>query len=234
MNKEEFILYCKKNDIKIDKITIENLEEYKNSLKEWNKKFNLTSIIEDNDIYLKHFFDSIFISKYFDFNNKNICDFGTGAGFPGMILAIFYRNSKVTLIESNGKKVNFLNEVKNKLKLENVTIINDRIENYAKNNREIFDIVTCRAVANLSIILELSVALLKIKGIFIPMKSNVVDELIKSNRLLDTLGYSFVKKIEYELPFENSKRTILEYLKNKKTDNKYPRNYSIIKKQACK
>ena len=230
MTKEEFINYCEYLNININDEKLNKLEKYKDLLIEWNNKFNLTTIIEEKDIYLKHFYDSLCIVKSYDFNNKSICDFGTGAGFPGMVLAIIFSNSKITLLESNNKKVLFLEEVKKELKLDNVTIINQRAEDYGKNNRELFDIVTCRAVSNLNIILELSISLLKINGLFIPMKSNVDIEFNESIDKAKLLGYKYINKIEYILPIENSNRTLLIYEKIKKTDMKYPRNYNLIKK----
>ena len=231
MNKNEFVEYCKNNNIILNDKQIEQFELYKNLLIEWNKKFNLTTIIKEEDIYLKHFYDSILLSKYYDLNNKSICDIGTGAGFPGMVISILYPNSKITLIESSQKKVMFLNEVKKQLELNNVEIINTRAEDYGKNNREIYDIVTCRAVSALKIILELSISLLKINGIFIPMKSSVDEELNEAKNKISLLGYEQIKKYDYVLPIENAKRTIIVFKKNKKTDLKYPRNYNIIKKQ---
>lgn len=231
MNKDEFIKECEKIGIVITQSIINKLDEYKDLLIEWNNKFNLTTIIDEKDIYLKHFYDSLYLLTSTDLNNKKILDFGTGAGFPGMIIAILLNNSKVTLMESNNKKVIFLNEVKNKLKLNNVEIICARAEDYGKKNREIFDIVTCRAVSNLNIIIELSISMLKVNGLFIPMKSNVIEELNNSKNKINTLGYELLNKIEYTLPIENSNRTILIFKKIKKTDSKYPRNYNIIKKQ---
>ena len=230
MTKEEFIIECKKLGIEINDEIIDKLELYRKELVNWNKKFNLTTILEEKEIYLKHFYDSICLVKVEDFNNKNICDFGTGAGFPGMVLAIIFKNSKITLIESNNKKILFLNNIKDKLKLSNVTIINKRTEDYGKNNRELFDIVTCRAVSNLNIILELSLSLLKVGGFFIPLKSNVENEFNESLDKSILLGYKFIERKEYNLPIEESKRTILKYKKIKKTDNRYPRNYNLIKK----
>ena len=231
MNKNEFVEYCKNKNIILNDKQIEQFSLYKDLLIEWNKKFNLTTIIKEEDIYLKHFYDSILLSKYYDLNNKSICDIGTGAGFPGMVISILYPNSKITLIESSQKKVMFLNEVKKQLELNNVEIINTRAEDYGKNNREIYDIVTCRAVSALKIILELSISLLKINGIFIPMKSNVDEELNEAKNKISLLGYEQIKKYDYVLPIENAKRTIIVFKKNKKTDLKYPRNYNIIKKQ---
>ena len=229
MNKEKFIEMCNKININLNDEKIKKFEKYKDLLKEWNKKFNLTTIIEDEDIYLKHFYDSILVTKSANFDNKSICDIGTGAGFPGIVLAILFDDSKITLLESNAKKVTFLECVKKELNLNNVKIINDRAELYGKNNRELFDIVTCRAVARLKIIIELSAALLKINGLFIPMKSKVEDEIIESNMICNNVGYKLIDKLEYDLPIENSSRTILIYKKISKTDSKYPRNYNIIK-----
>lgn len=228
MTKDEFIIECKKIGIIINNDIINKLEIYKNELIEWNKKFNLTTILEDKDIYLKHFYDSLCLVKATSLDNKNICDFGTGAGFPGIVLAIIFSNSNITLIESNNKKVLFLEYIKNILNLNNVTIINKRTEDYGKNNREIFDIVTCRAVSSLKIILELSISLLKKDGLFIPLKSNIDNEFNESIEKSKLLGYEFDKKIEYYLPIENLKRTILIYKKIKITDKIYPRNYNLI------
>ena len=230
MNREDFIIECKKIGLELSNDILNKIDLYKDLLIEWNNKFNLTTIIEEKDIYLKHFYDSLCIVKSYNFNNKSICDFGTGAGFPGMVLAIIFSNSKITLLESNNKKVLFLEEVKKVLKLDNVTIINQRAEDYGKNNRELFDIVTCRAVSNLNIILELSISLLKINGLFIPMKSNVDIEFNESIDKAKLLGYKYINKIEYILPIENSNRTLLIYEKIKKTYMKYPRNYNLIKK----
>ena len=231
MTKEEFVEYTKNIGIDISEKELEKLEKYKDLLIEWNCKFNLTSIIKEEDIYLKHFYDSLCLVKATNLNNKSICDFGTGAGFPGMVISIVFSNTKVTLLESNGKKITFLEEVKKELDLKNVYIINDRAEDYGKKNRELFDIVTCRAVSSLNIILELSVSMLKINGLFIPMKSNVEEEFNNSLNKAILLGYEFIKKIEYDLPIEHSDRSLLIYEKIKKTDIKYPRSYNLIKKQ---
>lgn len=231
MTKEEFLEYCKSINIEITNEILDKLDKYKDLLIEWNNRFNLTSIIKEKDIYLKHFYDSLCLFKATDFRNKKLCDFGTGAGFPGMVIAIVFNSCDVTLLESNNKKVLFLNTVKDTLELKNITIINQRAEDYGKTNRELFDIVTCRAVSNLKIILELSVSMLKINGLFIPMKSNIEEEFNNSVNKTKMLGYTFINKIEYNLPYENSNRTLLIYKKSVKTNMKYPRNYNIIKKQ---
>ena len=234
MNKEEFIIECKKIGIDINEEIYKKLDLYKNLLIEWNKKINLTTIIEENDILLKHFYDSIYLTTIMDLSNKEICDFGTGAGFPGMVLAIIIQSSNFTLIESNNKKIKFLEEVKKVLDLNNVSIVTDRVELYGKNNREIFDIVTCRAVSSLGIILELSASILKKEGYFLPMKSNVDEELSNSKNIEKDLGYNLITIKRYLLPKENSNRTILIYKKTKETPSRYPRNYGTIKKNNVK
>ncbi len=228
MNKDEVIKNCKKIDLEINEDIIKKLDTYCNLLIEWNNKFNLTSIIKKEDIYLLHFYDSIMLTKYIDLNNKCICDFGTGAGFPGMILAIFFKNTKVTLIESNNKKCMFLKEIVNVLNLNNVEIINKRMEDYSKNNKEIFDLITCRAVTLLPVILELSVQSLKINGLIMPLKANCSEEIEMSNKLLNNLNLKLISINSYKLPISNANRTIPIYKKIGKTDQKYPRNYSVI------
>lgn len=231
MNREEFILETKKLNLGLNDKTISLLEEYYNILKEENEKYNLTRIIEKEDVYLKHFYDSLTIIKIVDINNQSICDLGSGAGFPGLVLAICFPNAKLTLIESNGKKCNFLNIVKEKLSLENVNIINVRVEEYAKENREIFDIVTARAVAPIKHLLEYGIPLIKVDGYFIAMKSNVDEETKNIENYYSKLNIKEENKIVFDLPKENSLRTLLKYQKLEKTNIKYPRRYSEIKKK---
>lgn len=231
MNKDEFIKECNKINVNINNEVYLKLEKYYELLIEWNNRFNLTTIINKNEVYLKHYFDSLCLIKACNLKeNKSICDFGTGAGFPGLVLAIVFNNLNITLIESSNKKCTFLKVIKDELNLDNVTIINERVEEYSKNNREIYDIVTCRAVSRLSIIMELCASLIKIGGYFLPLKSNIDDELQNSKELINKLGLLYIKKIEYLLPKEDSKRTIPVIYKKNKTSLKYPRNYSIIKK----
>lgn len=233
MNKEEFINYIKKLNLEINNEILNKLDKYYKLLNEWNDKFNLTTILEEESVYLKHFYDSVCIIKSNLIKNENIklCDFGTGAGFPGIVIKIFFPNINVTLIESNNKKCIFLNEIIKELDLKNIEVINTRMEIYSKNNRELFDIVTCRAVSHLRIISELSIPLLKVNGYFIPLKSSVEDEIKESKSILNELNSKIENIISYELPIENSKRNILVIKKLKETSLKYPREYKkIIKK----
>lgn len=232
MNKEEFIKETKKIGIELNNQILKDLDAYYNILKEENTKYNLTRIISQEDVYLKHFYDSLTITKIVDINNQSICDLGSGAGFPGLVLAICFPNTKMTLIESNGKKCYFLNTVKEKLNLNNVNIINTRVEEYARKNREIFDIVTARAVAPLKHLLEYGVPLVKIEGSFIAMKANIEGEIENIDNYYAKLDIKEIKKMVFNLPKENSLRTLLKYQKLKVTNQKYPRRYSdIIKKE---
>ena len=232
MTINEFINYLKELNIEINNDQLTQLELYYQLLVEWNNKINLTGITEHNEVYLKHFYDSLTICRDINLNEiDSLADIGTGAGFPGMVLAIVFNKGNFTLMESNNKKIVFLEAVKADLCLDNVTIISARAEDYGKKNRELFDIITCRAVSALNIILELSTAMLKVNGLFIPMKSNVDEELNNARNNIDKLSYKFINKYEYELPIEGSKRTILTFEKYKKTDDRFPRNYNVIKKQ---
>lgn len=231
MNKEQFIKETKLLGIELNDKILSMLEDYYNILKEENRKYNLTRIIEKEDVYLKHFYDCLTITKIIDMNRESICDLGSGAGFPGLVLAICFPNAKLTLIESNGKKCNFLNIIKEKLLLENVTVINTRIEEYARENREIYDIVTARAVAPLKHLLEYGVPLVKVGGHFVAMKSSITEEKKNIENYHNKLNIKEENKIEFNLPKEDSLRTLLKYQKLEKTNTKYPRRYSeIIKK----
>ena len=231
MNKEEFLLNCRENNINIDEDKYNKLYIYYELLNEWNNKFNLTNILLEKDVFLLHFYDSLIFSKYIDLKNKKLCDFGTGAGFPGMVLALLNSSLEVTLIESNQKKCTFLNEIKEKLSLNNVNIVCDRVENYATNNREIFDIVTCRAVTSIPIIIELSTSLIKADGILAPLKTDCKEEINKYKYLLNEFNLKLDKINEYQLPINNAIRMIPVFKKIRETDKKYPRNYSTIVKK---
>ena len=231
MNKEEFITEITKLGLNINDKILNTLEEYYSILKEENQKYNLTRIIEKEDVYLKHFYDSLTITKIINLDNQSICDLGSGAGFPGLVLAICFPNTKLTLIESNNKKCHFLNLVKEKLHLNNVEVINTRTEEYAKENREIFDIVTARAVAPLKHLLEYGIPLVKEGGNFIAMKSNTEEEEQNINNYYNKLDIIEKDRVVFNLPKEDSLRTLIKYEKLKQTNIKYPRRYSeIIKK----
>ena len=210
---------------------LDDLKRYYELLIEYNKVMNLTGITEKEQVYLKHFYDSLTILRVINLDNyETLCDMGTGAGFPGLVLKIFYPNLHVTLIDSLNKRIIFLNEVINQLKLDNVNTIHARLEEYGKNNREKYDIVTSRAVAQTNILLEYAAPILKINGKFICMKGNMDNENNYQNAL-NKLNMEEEKKIEFLLPYENSKRTIILFNKINKTNKLFPRkNNEIINK----
>ncbi|AKU80307.1 16S rRNA (guanine(527)-N(7))-methyltransferase RsmG [Spiroplasma turonicum] len=210
-------------------IAFEKLKKYKDLLKTWNSKFNLTAITDDEEIIKKHFYDSLIFSSYIDLINQSILDIGSGAGFPGIVIKIFFPNTNLVLLESNNKKVLFLKEVIKELDLKNIIVINERAEEYTKNNIECFDIVISRAVAQLNILLELGVQALKIDGYFIALKGKNYDLEIKQlNKKEKELGLLFDKK---QIVEDNhlGLRANLFYKKFKKTSSLYPRSYNKIK-----
>lgn len=217
-------------EFKLEKSQIDAFEKYENLLLEWNEKFNLTAITKPEEIEEKHFVDSLEILKYFDLKNKTLLDVGTGAGFPGIVLAIAEPKLKVTLLESNGKKVSFLKEVISQLKLKNIDVVQGRAE--VLKQRENFDVVTARAVKELNILLEIAFHLVKVGGSLIAYKgSNGEEEVKKAAHALKALQASDVRVINYELPVSKDGRTLVEVKKNIHTIKKYPRDYSEIVKK---
>ena len=231
MNKEQFIIETNKLGINISDDTLKKLDKYYQLLIEENKKYNLTALTEESQVYLKHFYDSLCIIKIINLNNQYLLDIGTGAGFPGMVLKIVFPNLKIDLLDSTNKKCQFLKMVINKLELKNISVINDRAEEYSKDNREKYDIVTSRAVAPLKHLLEYSIPTLKINGNFISLKSNIEPELKNIKNYYNKLYLSNEEIVEYKLPYEESLRTLYKVTKKKETPVIYPRMYSQIKKK---
>ena len=214
----------------LSKDKISKFERYLKLLLQWNEKFNLTAITDVDEIEEKHFIDSIELVKYFDVKNKTLLDVGSGAGFPGIPLAIVEPTLRITLLESNGKRVSFLNEVKKELDLENVEIIQGRAEEL--RTREKYDIVTARAVKELNVLLEICFYLVKVGGYFIAYKSSGVDEeILNAKRAFKVLQIDEYKKFDYCLPKSKNSRVFLGILKKNKTLKKYPRVYGEIIKQ---
>ena len=234
MNKEEFINEVKELDVPIDDKKIFLIDKYLKILVEYNKHTNLTAITNEEDIYLKHFYDSLTIVKVVNLNDySNLLDVGTGAGFPGMIIKIFYPHLNVTLVDSNGKKTEFLHYISNELDIE-VNIINKRIEEFSKDNLNKFDIVTSRAVANLRVLSELCMPLIKKGGLFIPLKGKMDNSLEDSIDTIEILSGEIVNHIEFSLYKENNIRNIIVIKKNKNTDIKQIRTYDKILKKPLK
>lgn len=231
MKIDEFINELQKIGIEINDDQLKKLEKYYNILKEQNKVMNLTRIINKEDVYLKHFYDSLTICKIVDLNKpKELCDIGSGAGFPGIVLKIIFPQLNITLIDSLNKRITFLNYVIKELNLININTIHCRAEEYAKDNIEKFDIVTARAVAKTSILLELSIPMTKINGIFIAMKANIDEEIPNINNTCDKLNCKLEKIETFKLPKEESIRNLICFRKLQSTNIKYPRKFEQIKK----
>ena len=206
MNLDLFIEETKKLGIELTSQQLEKLNQFYELLISWNQKMNLTRIIERDDVYLKHFYDSLTISKVIDLTKiKTLCDVGTGAGFPGIVLKIVYPNLKVTLIDSLLKRVNYLNRTIEQLDLHDIKAIHTRSEDY-KNQ---FDVITSRAVASLEKLIPYCIHLVKTDGQMIAMKANITDEIEKSNKIQKKYNCKIVKQEEFLLPKEESKRTLL-------------------------
>ena len=236
MNKNEFIEELKKLNIKVTDEMLEKLDIYCNFLLEYNKHTNLTAIKEENDIYLKHFYDSLTLTKVIDLNEYNtLLDIGSGAGFPGMVLKIFFPKLKVYLVDSNNKKCKFLLELKEKLNVDNLIVINNRIENLYNEFLNSIDIVTARAVTNLPVLTELAIPLVKANKYFIAMKGNAEEELENSMHAIKQLNCSIDNVITFDLYNNSGVRTLISIKKNKNTELKNIRPYDkIIKKPLQK
>lgn len=231
MNKEEFIEELKKINILPTEEQLLKLEEYYKLLIFWNEKINLTSITKKEEVYLKHFYDSLTLSLVADLTRElKVCDVGTGAGFPGIVLKIFFPNLNIVLLDSLNKRTEFLKNVIEKLNLKKIEVITNRAEQYIKVNIEKYDLITCRAVSKLNIISEICLPGVKIGGYFIPMKANIEDE-IKETGYLNILGGKLEKILTFNLPIELSVRNLIKIKKEKESYKIYPREYNKIKKQ---
>ncbi|NSL52360.1 16S rRNA (guanine(527)-N(7))-methyltransferase RsmG [Calidifontibacillus erzurumensis] len=206
---------------------LEQFDLYYRMLVEWNEKMNLTAITDEPGVYLKHFYDSITAAFYFDFSKDyRLCDVGAGAGFPSIPLKICFPHLSVSIVDSLQKRISFLNELANKLQLENVSFYHDRAETFAKDPkmRESFDVVMARAVARMSVLSELCLPLVKVGGYFIAMKgANFAEEMEAGKKAVDILGGTVLDIHHFQLPIENSERNIAIIKKERKTPNKYPR-----------
>ena len=230
---EKLIAMLNEIDVNIDEEKANLFKKYMDLLLEWNEKINLTAITEEDEIILKHFVDSLTIAKYLG-ENKKIVDIGTGAGFPGVPISILKQDLSVYLVDSLNKRINFLNEVKEKLDLKNVIPLHFRAEEFGKNKdyREKFDIAVSRAVANLSTLSEYLIPLVKVGGKVICMKgSNTQEEVNESKFAINELGGKIVQVDEFFLPKTDMKRTIIIIEKIKNTPPKYPRKAGLPAKQ---
>lgn len=229
MDKNRFIVECSNLGIVVTDEHLSLLNKYYELLVEWNKKINLTSIVLKKDVYLKHFYDSLTLVKVLNFNDvSSLCDVGTGAGFPGIVMKIFFPHLDVTLIDALNKRINFLKEVCKTLNFKNVNFIHGRAEDVAKNFRSCFDVVTARAVASLPILIEYCVPMVRCKKYFIALKGD--ENLEISQNAIKTLNCTVEKVERFKLPIERSNRTIIKIFKNVENLN-YPRKFSEIKRK---
>lgn len=231
MTKIEFKEQLAKIGVVVDDEMVSQYHTYAVLLKEWNEKMNLSAITEEEEVFTLHFYDSIL--PFAKLTNKeaihSFADVGAGAGFPSLPIKIAFPSIAVTIIEPLAKRCIFLREVVNTLGLENVNIVNARAEDFAATNRESFDLVSARAVANLNMLSELCIPLVKEQGVFLAMKgSSGKEEHEKATKALETLGVK-LEKVEEE-PVGEHTHVNLYYRKVRKTPAKYPRAFAKIKK----
>lgn len=211
MNKEEFITKVEELGIHLTEEQLQKLNQFYKLLIDWNKKINLTRITLEEDVYLKHFYDSLTIVNVIDLKKQNtLCDVGTGAGFPGIVLKIVYPNLKITLVDSLLKRVNYLNAIIKELELKNITAIHCRGEEL----KDKFDVVTARAVANIEKLLKFTMHLVSKEGVFIAMKGNIEEEMTEEVIKIINKNFNIITIKKFLLPIENSHRSLV-VVKNK-------------------
>lgn len=228
MKPEIFKQELLKIGIELSDKQMNQFKTYYELLVEWNEKINLTAITELEEVYLKHFYDSITLAVSMDLKDKaySICDVGAGAGFPSIPLKIVFPELKVSIVDSLNKRIKFLNLLAEALELDNVHFYHDRAETFGQNkaHRENFDIVTARAVARLNVLAELCIPLVKKGGHFVALKAaKSEEEVTEAKNAIATLGGKLISEQEVSLPFSEDKRYIVTIEKKKETPNKYPR-----------
>lgn len=228
MNPELFQATLEKEGISLSPEQMTQFKQYLLLLQEWNEKINLTAITEEEEVYLKHFYDSVTLANYVDFTKKGLklCDVGSGAGFPSIPLKILFPEIEISIVDSLKKRINFLELLVNELGLENVHLHHARAEDFGQTKafRNGFDVVTARAVANLSVLAEFCLPITKIGGTFAAMKgAKASEELNASKKAIKILGGKTDKVESFELPEDAGERNIILIKKEKKTPNKYPR-----------
>lgn len=212
MDLNEFKVELEKLNIIVTDEKLQQLEKLYTLMISWNQKINLTRITEKKEVYLKHYYDSLTLVKAVDLNRiETLCDVGSGAGFPGLILKIFYPELKITLIDSLRKRVDYLNLVIKELNLKNIIAIHSRAEDI----KDKYDIVTARAVANIDKLLLYTMHLLNSNGQLVAMKGNITEEFNDAKQKEISKKYNIKKIIKFKLPLENSDRSLI-VLKNLK------------------
>ncbi|MEB7773198.1 16S rRNA (guanine(527)-N(7))-methyltransferase RsmG [Kurthia gibsonii] len=238
MNEEQFIQALKEQGIELSEKQIQQFRRYFEILVEWNEKMNLTAITDEPSVYLKHFYDSISASFHFDFTKvTTVCDVGAGAGFPSLPIKICYPHLHITIVDSLNKRIQFLNHLSDEIGLDYVEFVHARAEEFGQNPqyREKFELVTARAVARLSVLSELCLPLVKEGGQFLALKAaSGDDELKDAKKAITVLGGKLVHHVAFELPVEESERTIYVFDKVKATPKKYPRKPGTPNKSPIK
>lgn len=240
MDEKEFKYKLMKNaeiiGVSLDEKELNDFYMYKNLVKEWNEKINLTAITDDTDFIVKHFIDSLTINKYIE-KESNIIDIGTGAGFPGIPLKIVNKGNKIVLFDSLRKRLKVLDDIIEKIGIENVETLHGRAEETFKNKmyREKYDIAVSRAVATLNVLVELMLPAVKVGGVCICMKgNNVEDEIKQSEKAIRELGGKIIKIEKIILPKLKLERNIIVIKKEKQTPAKYPRKPGTPQKEPIK
>lgn len=225
----DFKVELEKLNISLNNDMLNKFELYYNKLIEVNSYMNLTAITEKDQVYLKHFYDSLTITKAISGDNYNILDVGAGAGFPSVPLAIVKPNVNVTIIDSLNKRINFLNDLTKYIGIDNVVALHQRAEEYIKDKRESFDYVTARAVARLNVLSELCIPYVKVGGYFVALKGNDKEEIDEARNAISILGGKIEKIINFLLPDDAGERNIVIIKKIKESPKKYPRIFKTIK-----
>ena len=226
INKENFKEKLAEVNIILTDQMLEQFDLYFRLIDKYNKVMDLTAISSEDEIYDRHFYNSLTIAFNENFNGLHLCDVGAGAGFPSIPLKIAFPDMNLTIIDPLNKRMEFLKIVIKELNLKDVNILVSRAEDACKTHKEAFDIVTARAVARLNILVEVISQLVKVNGMFISMKGQKgQEELLEAKNALDTCGFSLIKETHYE-PSVN-----YYFKKVKETPLKYPRNYGQIKKK---
>ena len=238
MNEQQFIEALKQKGIELSDEQVAQFRKYFELLVEWNEKMNLTAITDLEGVYLKHFYDSISASFYFDFTKvTTVCDVGAGAGFPSIPIKICFPHLEITIVDSLNKRITFLNHLANELNLNNMSFVHARAEEFGQNEkyRQQFDVVTARAVARLSVLSELCIPLAKEGGFFVALKAAAgAEEMKDAAKAITTLGAKLKEEFAFLLPVEESERSLYVFDKVKVTPKKYPRKPGVPNKTPIK